>query len=130
MIEARRARVLIIARSKATAMFFRTSYHEHTGASAFDRSIDGKHGNIIMGLVLIFRKKGRTKTGARRPAPFDKPRDSVHKDVLALVMKRFKHLALEEGILVCWACAVPVVDQIHGGSTAHPATDDGSSFVA
>ena len=56
MIEARRARVLMIARSKATAIIFRTSYHKHTGASAFDRSIDGKHDNIIMGLVLIFRK--------------------------------------------------------------------------
>ena len=56
MIEARRARVLIIARSKAKAMLFRTSYHEHTGASAFDRSIDGKHGNIIMGLILMIRK--------------------------------------------------------------------------
>ena len=51
-IEARRARVLIIARSKATAVLFRMSYHEHTGASAFDRSIDGKHDNIIMGLIL------------------------------------------------------------------------------
>ena len=57
MIEARRARALIVALSKATAVFFRTSYHENTGASAFDRSIDGKHANIIMGLVLIFRKK-------------------------------------------------------------------------
>ena len=56
MIEARGARVLIIARSKATAMLFQTSYHEHTGASAFDRSIDGKHGNIIMGLKLMIRK--------------------------------------------------------------------------
>ena len=58
MIEARRARVLIIARSKATttAMLFRTSYHEHTGASGFGHSIDGKHGNIIMGLILITRK--------------------------------------------------------------------------
>ena len=56
-IEARRARVLITARSKATAMLFRlrTSYHEHTGASAFDRPIDGKHDNIIMGLILMIR---------------------------------------------------------------------------
>ena len=60
MIEARRARVLIIARSKATAMFFRTSYHAHAGASAFDRSIDGKHDNITMGLILIIRKVGGT----------------------------------------------------------------------
>ena len=59
MIGARRARVLIIARSKATAMLFRTSYHEHTGASAFDRLIDGTHDNIVMGLVLIFRKVSR-----------------------------------------------------------------------
>ena len=58
MIETRRARVLMIARSEATAIIFRTSYHEHTGASAFDRSIDGKHDSIIMGLVLIFRKAG------------------------------------------------------------------------
>ena len=61
MIEARRARVLMIARSKATAIIFRTSYHEHTGASAFDRSIDGKHDNIIMGLVLIFRKVSKNQ---------------------------------------------------------------------
>ena len=57
-IEARRARVLIIARSKATAMLSRASYHEHTGASAFGRSIDGKHGNrefsLAFGFVFTF----------------------------------------------------------------------------
>ena len=31
--EDRRARMLMIARSKATTAFFRASYHEHTGAS-------------------------------------------------------------------------------------------------
>ena len=29
---------------------------------------------------------------------------------------------------MCWACAVPVVDQIHGCSRTHPAADDGSSL--
>ena len=89
--------------------------------------ISDQHGTIARALIKAYVHDG-TKTGARRPAPFDKPRDSVHKDMLALVMKRFAHLAREEGILVCWACAVPVVHQIHEGSMTHPAADGGSSL--
>ena len=73
--------------------------------------ISDRNGTIVRTLINAY-VQDRTKTGARRPAPFDKSRDSVHKDVLALVRKRFACLAHNEGILVCWACAVPVVDQI------------------
>ena len=55
-IEGRRACVLMIARSKEHGRGFRTSYYEHTGASGFNHSINGKHGNIIMGLILMIRK--------------------------------------------------------------------------
>ena len=58
-IKGRRACVLMIARSKEHGRGFRTSYYEHTSASVFNHSIYGKHGNIIMGLVLIFRKVSR-----------------------------------------------------------------------
>ena len=48
--------------------------------------ISDRHGTIARALIKA-HVHDMTKTGARRPAPFDKPRDSVHKDVLALVMK-------------------------------------------
>ena len=57
-IEGRRACVLMIARSKDYGRGFRTSYHEHTGASGFNHSTNGKYGNIIMGLILMIRKVG------------------------------------------------------------------------
>ena len=52
----------------------------------------------------------------------------MHKDVLALVRKRFAYLAHHEGILVCWACAVPVADQVHKCGTTPPIDDDGSTL--
>ena len=55
-IEGRRACVRMIARSKEHGRGFRTSYYEHTGASGFNHSINGKYGNIIMGLILMIRK--------------------------------------------------------------------------
>ena len=55
--EGRRACVLMIARSKEHVRGFRTSCYEHTGASGFNRSINGKHGNIIMGHILMIRRK-------------------------------------------------------------------------
>ena len=69
--------------------------------------ISDRHGTIAQALISAY-VQNMTKTGTRRPAPFDKPRDSVHKGVLAIVRKRFAYLAHREGILVCWACAVPV----------------------
>ena len=89
--------------------------------------ISDRHGTVARTLINAY-VQDMTKTGARRPAPFDKSRDSVHKDVLALVRKQFAYLAHHEGILVCWACAVPVVDQIHRFSGTHPVTDGGSSL--
>ena len=89
--------------------------------------ISDRNGTIAQALIEAY-VRDRTKTGARRPAPFDKSRDSVYKDVLALVRKRFAYLAHKEGILVCWACAVPVVDQIHERSRKYSAADDGSSL--
>ena len=62
--------------------------------------ISDRHGTVARTLIKAY-VQDRTKTGARRPAPFDKPRDSVHNDVLALVRKRFAYLAHNEGILVC-----------------------------
>jgi len=88
--------------------------------------ISDRNGTVAQTLISAYAQD-RTKTGTRRPAPFDKPRDSVHK-VLAVVRKRFAYLAHYEGILVCWACAVPVVDQIHRCSSTHLTTDGGSSL--
>ena len=46
-MERSKADVLMIACSKEHGRGFRTGYHEHTGASGFNHSINGKHGNII-----------------------------------------------------------------------------------
>ena len=89
--------------------------------------ISDKHGAIAKTLINEYVRT-MTATGSRRPAPFDKPRDSVHKDVLAVVRKRFTYLAHHEGILVCWACAVPVADQIHKCGATPPVDDDGSTL--
>ena len=36
-------------------MLFRTSsYHDRTGALAFSRSINGEHGDLVIGLAFIF----------------------------------------------------------------------------
>ena len=58
-IEDRRARIVMIARLKATAMFFRTSYHNRTDASIFIRTAERKYDNMNLGLTLIFRKVSR-----------------------------------------------------------------------
>ena len=50
--------MVMIARPKATAMLFRTSYHDHTSASIFDRPVERKYDNLNLGLILIFRKVG------------------------------------------------------------------------
>ena len=89
--------------------------------------IPDKHGAIAKTLINEYVRT-MTATGSRRPAPFDKPRDSMHKDVLAVVRKRFTYLAHHEGILVCWACAVPVADQIHKCGATPPVDDDGSTL--
>ena len=89
--------------------------------------ISDRHGTVAQALISAY-VHGITKTGTRRPAPFDKPRDSAHKDVLAIVRKRFAYLAHREGVLVCWACAVPVADQVHRCGDTHPAADGGSSL--
>ena len=89
--------------------------------------ISDRHGTIAQALISAY-VQGITRSGTRRPAPFDKARDSVHKDVLAIVRKRFAYLAHREGILVCWACAVPVADQVHRGDDTHPAAGGGSSL--
>ena len=89
--------------------------------------ISDRDGTVAHALINAYVKV-MTETGTHRPAPFDKPRDSVHKDVLAVVRKRFAYLAHREGILVCWACAVPVADQIHKCRDARLATEDEPSL--
>ena len=42
-IEDRRAQMTMIARSKEHNCGFRTSYHDHTGTSIFNRAIEGEH---------------------------------------------------------------------------------------
>ena len=55
-IEDRRARMVMIARSKEHGRGFRTSYHDHTSASTFNRPAERKYDNLNLGLILIFRK--------------------------------------------------------------------------
>ena len=74
--------------------------------------ISNNHGDAARALIDTY-VEGRTKDGANRPPPFDRPRASIHRDVVRVVTERFAHLAHTEGILVCWACVVPVVLQIH-----------------
>ena len=59
-IEDRRARMIMIAHSKATVVFFRTSYHGHPGTSVFNRSIEGEYGHLKLGSYIYF-PKGRGK---------------------------------------------------------------------
>ena len=56
MIEDRRVRIISIARSKEHGRGFRTSYHDHTSAPIFNRTVERKYGNLNLGLILIFRK--------------------------------------------------------------------------
>ena len=55
-IEDRRARMAMMAHSKAKFVFFRTSYHGHPGTSAFNRSIEGEHGHLKFGSYIYFPK--------------------------------------------------------------------------
>ena len=69
MIEDRRVRIISIARSKEHGRGFRTSYHDHTSASIFNRTVERKYGNLNLGLILIFRKvcfEGVPKVAALR----------------------------------------------------------------
>ena len=52
----RRARIVMIAHSKATVVFFRTSYHGHPGTSVFNRSIEGEYGHLKLGSYIYFPK--------------------------------------------------------------------------
>ena len=69
-IEDRRARTIMIARSKATVVLFRTSYHGHLGTSVFNRSIEGEYGHLKLGSCVYF-PKGTSNygviTGAVKP---------------------------------------------------------------
>ena len=58
--------------------------------------ISDTHGNIAQALLIEEYVDDRTKTGARRPAPFDKRRGSVHNDVMRILMESFAHLAHTE----------------------------------
>ena len=70
--------------------------------------ISDAHGDTAHALIDTY-VEGMTNDGANRPPPFDRPRESIHSDVVRVVAERFAHLAHTEGILVCWACAIPVV---------------------
>ena len=80
--------------------------------------ISDAHGDVARTLVDEYADD-RTKSGTKRPPPFDKRRDSMHSDVVRIVTERVAHLTHAERILVCWACAVPVVTQIHASEAAH-----------
>ena len=50
----------------------------------------------------------RTCSGKRRPAPFDKPRDSIDATVVDITRQRYEHLAHTEGALICWTYVPPL----------------------
>ena len=92
--------------------------------------ISDTHGDAARALIGTFVER-ETETGAKRPLPFDKRRESIHNTVVRIVAARFAHLAHVEGILVCWACAIPVVLQIHArnGTQDHPTEGPPSRLV-
>ena len=55
-IEYRRARMTMIARSKEHECGFRMSYHDHTGTSIFNRSVEGEHDHLKFGSYIYFPK--------------------------------------------------------------------------
>ena len=57
-IEDRRARMVMMAHSKATLVLFRTSYHGRPGTSVFNRSIEGEYGHLKLGSYIIYFPKG------------------------------------------------------------------------
>ena len=75
--------------------------------------VSDDHGDAARALIDIY-VEGMTNDGADRPPLFDRPRESISSGVVRVVAERFAHLAHTEGILVCWACAIPVVLQIAG----------------
>ena len=79
--------------------------------------ISDAHGDAARALIGAY-VESETKTGAKRPLPFDRRRESIHHEVVRIVTERFAHLAHTEGILVCWACAIPVI--IHQGHFRAP----------
>ena len=48
-------------------LLFRTSYHDRTGASNFNRPINGEHGDLIMGLTFMFGKIIKLDTKPETP---------------------------------------------------------------
>ena len=86
--------------------------------------ISDAHGDTARALIGAY-VEDKTKTGAKRPPPFDKRREPVHCEVVRVVTERFAHLAHTEGILVCWACAIPVVLQIHARNETHDHPTEG-----
>ena len=62
----------------------------------FRWGISDAHGDVAHALTDAYAKD-KTKTGAKSPLPFDKPRESVHSDVVHIVVtERFAHLAHTE----------------------------------
>ena len=68
--------------------------------------VSDAHGEAARALIDTYVEY-MANDGADRTPPFDRPRESVHSDVVCVVAARFAHLAHTEGILVCWACAIP-----------------------
>ena len=86
--------------------------------------ISDAHGEAARALIGAY-VEDKTKTGAKCPLPFDSRRESIHHEVVRVVTERFVHLAHTEGILVCWACAIPVVLQIHARNETHDHPTEG-----
>ena len=87
--------------------------------------ISDAHGDDAARALIDAYVEDKTTTGANRPPPFDKPRESVHSDVVRIVTECFAHLDHTEGILVCRACAVPVVIQVHAREEARNYATEG-----
>ena len=87
--------------------------------------ISDAHGDTARALISAYVTR-ETKTGDKRPLPSDRRRESIHHEVVRIVTERFEHLAHAEGILVCWACAIPVVLQIHARDEAHDHPAEGT----
>ena len=62
-IEDRRARMVMMAHSKATLVLFRTSYHGRPGTSVFNRSIEGEYGHLKLGSYIYFPKGTKPSWG-------------------------------------------------------------------
>ena len=69
------------------------------------------HGSYAKELIDNYADD-RTCSGKRRPAPFDKPRDSIDAKVVGITRQRYEHLAHTEGVLIYWTCASPIANQL------------------